>query len=371
MITLVTGSPGSGKSAYTLSLMLSLLAHKRPLFVHGVTGLTIPHRLVRCGDSACMACGALDVDTYKRIRSAEDWEKWAPKGAVLWWDEVQHIHRPRTSGSKVPANVAAYETHRHRGLDFFLTTQHPGLIDSNVRNLVGRHVHLVSSWKGRTMWEWPECSSSLSNKSDAMRNSYALPKHVFPLYQSSQLHTKPLRKVPQAVYWFAVCIVAIAVLVGRLVIRLDEAISPPDPSEQTASIPMATGNPTGKSEVKPVVVPVNLSPLAVAGLSKFDYQPNEKTPNIPESAPAFIDLVKPSTFPKLAGCAVNPKKPDDCRCYTQQATRYNVSVDMCRAYIKYGKFDPYRGDGVGVSAANTGPGEPGRGEPIPMLKSPS
>lgn len=365
MITLVTGSPGSGKSAYTLSMMLSLLAQKRPLFVHGVTGLTIPHRLVRCGDTACMACAALDVDTYKRIRSAEDWEKWAPKGAVLWWDEVQHIHRPRSSGSKVPANVAAYETHRHRGLDFFLTTQHPGLIDSNVRNLVGRHVHLVSSWKGRTMWEWPECSSSLSNKTDAMKNSYALPKHVFPLYQSSQLHTKPLRKVPQAVYWFAACVVMIALLVGRLTMRLNEAISPPEPAEQVAAAPV------GNSQVKPVTVPVNLSPLESAGLGRFDYQPNEKTPYIAESAPAFIEMAKPQNFPKLSGCAVRRDDPDDCRCYTQQGTRYNVSLDMCRGYVKYGRFDPYRGDGVGVSAANTKPGEPGRGEPIPGLKTPS
>lgn len=349
MITLVTGAPGTGKSAYTLSIMLELLAQKRPLFVHGVQGLTIPHRLVKCSSPACMVCPSLPPDVQKRIRSADDWDKWAPKGAILWWDEVQHIHRPRSSGAKVPDNVAGYETHRHRGLDFFLTTQHPRLIDSNVRNLIGRHCHLVSSWKGRTMWEWPECSDGLSNKSDAVKNKYTLPKHVFPLYKSSQLHTKPFKKVPQVVYLFAAVVVVALVLVGRLYFRLDTMLSgdKPAPVDQSAT---STALPLDQAARPPGQV------VSVLNLSKFDVTPNEKTPYIAESAPAFVDLVKPVTFPKLSGCAFKRNDPDDCRCYTQQGTRYLVSGDMCRSFVKYGKFDPYRADGAGGGGAATRPG---------------
>lgn len=350
MITLVTGAPGTGKSAYSLTLMLTLLAQKRPLFVHGVSGLAIPHRLVKCNSPSCLVCPDLPPDIAKRLRSAEDWHTWAPKGAVIWWDEVQHIHRPRASGSKVPDCVAAYETHRHRGLDFFMTTQHPRLVDANVRNLVGRHVHVVSSWKGRTMWEWPEASESLANKSEAVKSPYTLPKHVFPLYQSSQLHTKPIRKLPPQLYLFGACILALVFLFGRLYFRFSDITEPAQPAPvadaSNTSQPLRNSG-TDIGQPRQLDQPGN-------DLAKFDYTP--KLPNVPESAPAFVDLVKPVTFPRLSGCVVDRKQPEGCRCYTQQATPYFVSPDQCRAFIRYGRFDPYRTDGTRDGAAGTGTG---------------
>ena len=57
----------------------------------------------------------------------------APDGSVYFLDEAQNIYRPRSSASKVPESVAAFEVHRHKGLDFFLITQNPRLIDANIR----------------------------------------------------------------------------------------------------------------------------------------------------------------------------------------------------------------------------------------------
>ncbi|OHX37206.1 hypothetical protein BJL95_21305 [Methylomonas sp. LWB] len=75
---------------------------------------------------------------------------------------------------------------------------------------------------------------------------------------------------------------------------------------------------------------------------------------MPESAPAFADLARPVTFPRLSGCVVDRRRPEGCRCFTQQATPYFVSPDQCRAYIKYGRFDPYRDTPASVAQAASG-----------------
>lgn len=331
MITLTTGTPGAGKSAYTLSLMIKMLAEGRPLYVHGVPNLSIPHIAVSCQSANCEHCSQLDWSKLYRMPSAEEWHLWAPQGAVLFFDEVQNVYRPRSSGSKVPGSVAAFETHRHRGLDFFLVTQHPRLIDSNVRQLVGRHVHLVSSWKGRTMFDWPECSDSLSNKSEAIKTSYSLPKEVFPLYKSSSLHTKPIRKYPPQLFLFIAMIFALVFLGSRLYLRLNH-----DPV-QVAGASTAVPVDVAHDAVSPMTDGV--SPVIEAN---FDYNPT--IPNVPESAPAFSALAKPVSFPRLAGCVVNRQHPDSCRCYTQQGTPYFVSNDMCLSHIDFGRFNPYKLD---------------------------
>ena len=76
----------------------------RPLFVDGIPDLKIEHF------SLPENC---DMTT---------WHEWVPTGAILVIDECQRIFRPRSAGSKVPEFVAQLETHRHKGIDFFLMT---------------------------------------------------------------------------------------------------------------------------------------------------------------------------------------------------------------------------------------------------------
>lgn len=209
------------------------------------------------------------------------------------------------------------------------------------------------------MYEWPEVSDNPQSTGDAIKSAYALPKHVFPLYKSATIHVKPVRKIPPQVFLIAFCVVAI--IAG--LVRFYYKFAPPEPSENLAAVSgsspaladpnnpdaLPLRNPGGSEQAKPV-----------DDAAKFDYNP--KLPNIPESAPAFAELVKPVSFPKLSGCVVDRKEPEGCRCYTQQATPYFVSPDQCRAYVKYGRFDPYRPDGSGGSGANTRTGGDVRAE---------
>lgn len=195
MITLITGTPGAGKTAYVVNELSSI--HDRQLIIDGIPDLIIPHELPPEEGGGIQA-----------------WPDWAPDGALIVIDEAQRIFRPRGSGSKVPPFVAALETHRHKGLDFIIITQHPNLIDQNVRRLVGRHIHLRATALGRWLYEWPECGEPDSRNSRAVseQRRYKLPKQIFSQYKSDSLHVKPKHRLPKSVFIFMGCLILASIL---------------------------------------------------------------------------------------------------------------------------------------------------------------
>lgn len=227
MITLITGTPGSGKTAYALDMMLRLqkLDNSRKLFIHGIPELKVPHEIVVCDSKTCDYCTTLvDRDSYLQ---AKDWHKWAEQGSIFFFDEVQNIHRPRHGSAAVPDCVATYEVHRHRGLDFFMITQNPALIDANVRALVSRHIHLTATWARRVQHEWAQCKTDLSATTDeSIKSNYVLPKDVFKLYKSASLHTSVSRKKPWVLYALPVLILVVFSLIYSFQARVKDAAKP-------------------------------------------------------------------------------------------------------------------------------------------------
>ena len=151
MITLITGGPGTGKTAWLLDQLLELRKAEpnRDVYIHGVRGLrNFPHEAIYCKSQLCDICrGSTIPDTAKYV---EKWPEWKSPGDLIIVDEVQRIWRPRVGSSAAPESVTGLETHRHYGLDFWLISQGPHLFDNFIRLLVGRHVHLVARWSGRT-----------------------------------------------------------------------------------------------------------------------------------------------------------------------------------------------------------------------------
>jgi zona occludens toxin len=191
MITLITGAPGAGKTAALVSL-LSGMAPGRVIYCDGIPDLTVAHQV---------------------LDNPNDWMASVPDGSAIVIDEVQRIWRPAGSGAKVPAAIEALETHRHHGLDFFLVTQHPNLVHSNVRRLVGRHIHLRDvGLLGRWWYEWPESTDPGRFRDAPIKKSYKLPKAAFSLYKSASLHIKPIRSMPNIVFVLAAAVLAFAVL---------------------------------------------------------------------------------------------------------------------------------------------------------------
>lgn len=240
-ITLITGVPGTGKTAFLVSELEKIAATGRVIFVDNVPGLTLEH--YRAGNILEWHKGSwLHIDQYKRtapavsmtaVETSDDGnENWIPnpeirkdndgnlhrvavdvlghivgsvpyeshKGALIVVDEAQRHFRPRPAGSVVPDHVAALEVHRHQGLDIWLVTQRPGLVDSNVRALCGKHIALRQTPFGRFKYEWPEVGDieNKTSRDNAARSRYKLPKHVFQLYKSAEAHTKHTHTLPAA-----------------------------------------------------------------------------------------------------------------------------------------------------------------------------
>lgn len=229
MITLITGAPGAGKTALLVE-WLRTLYKDRPLYVHGLNGLTLDH---------------IPVDASK-------WHEELPDGSILVIDEVQQVWRPRGPGHAPSASVQALETHRHRGIDIFLTTQKPNLVDANVRGLVGRHVHIRDTgWLGRWMYEWPECSENLAWKTCSVKRRYKLPSKAFGLYKSASQHTNPA-KIKSMMPLITVGLVALSLVLVWLVYRvINRNTEPADQAKPQAEVGVnAPGQQTQRLQAK-------------------------------------------------------------------------------------------------------------------------
>lgn len=344
MLTIITGVPGSGKTAAAVDLILSEYKG-RMLYVDGLNGLKLEH---------------VPIDVM-------EWHQEAPDGALIVVDEVQRKWRPRGPGSKVPDSVAALETHRHRGIDMVLITQNPRLLDSNVRALIGRHVHIRDTgFMGRWAYEWPECNVNLAWQNCQNKRRYKLPKHVFDLYTSASLHTKPVRKIPPLVYFVAVLLLLLAGVLWNLYIK---GVKPEAPALAVA--PAAAGV-TAK-------MGGSASPSAPAFIDdRVAFVP--RISNKPETAPAYDEVRKVVNMPLVSGgmCMAG-----ECRCVTQQGTDAGLTAAECRAWMDRRPFDPYtvqqqpsavasRG-GIASVSTSSEPGRTGfvRGESVNVVPMPS
>ncbi|MNL12332.1 Zonular occludens toxin (Zot) [compost metagenome] len=317
MITFISGAPGTGKTAALVS-MLRELGKDRALYVFGIPELKIPHIAI------------------------EDPTKWpddVPDGSVIVIDEVQNVWRPRGPGQKVPEHVAKLETHRHRGLDFYIISQGPNLVDANVRALIGRHVHLRElGVLGRWWYEWPECADNCRTawKNAPIKKRYRLPKSNFKDYKSSSLHVKPIRSFP---WMLIVCVLALVALVFMCWRVWSTIISKPG----AASI-LGVGSPAASAPVSPGVKAIT---SGVSGGAVTEEAPKfiddriaflPRISSRPETAPAYDELRKVTVMPRIAAGYVMGKV---VRCYTQQGTVAQLSEAECRQWLANPPFDPY------------------------------
>ena len=338
MIYLITGVPGSGK---TLKMMSDLMNRKdlqgRPVFLDGVPEVDekiIPHFKVPDGESM------------------QTWHNWAPTGAILVIDECQRVFRPRPSGSKVPEHVSELETHRHKGIDIFLLTQHPRLIDANVRNLIGHHCHISKTNLGlRRMVEWNACGDPQSRQSiaEGVKSVYTLDKRAFGVYKSAEEHTKIRTKLSRAVYVFPA--VLLAIIIGAYYaygswnkinekkprIAQSQAVATATTNVPQVQAAAATQN---APETKPTPSPEEQAKAQKAAyLTADDFTP--RIQGQAYTAPIYDGMNRAvKTMPYPVGCV---KSGNSCTCYTEQATPIkDLPKLQCLDYVENGIYNPYK-----------------------------
>lgn len=313
-IVLITGVPGTGKTAYVVSELEKIAATGRKIFVDNIPDLKVEH--YRAGNVLDWHKGSwLHIDNYKRTSPAvalagdadgdSGNENWLPhsevvknedgtlhrlafdaqgvpvgsvpyeshKGALLVIDEAQRHFRPRPAGSVVPDHVAALEVHRHQGLDIWLITQRAGLVDANVRALCGKHIALRQTPLGRYKYEWPEVGDieSKVSRDNAARSRYKLPSHVFGLYKSAEAHVRHRIALPMAAKILMIALPAVAFFLWQSYSMISSKFRPAAPvaamvlpAPSAPSMLIKNAHPPGVSIVD------TRSPVLPAGFEPYD-----------------------------------------------------------------------------------------------------
>lgn len=320
MIILVTGVPGSGKTAK----VVDLLAHDpqftgRPLFVTGIPDLAIDHQ--QCPP----------VADWVEFRDNETGDLSLPyftfpANSVVVVDEAQRVYRPRPNGSKVPPEVQAFETHRHTGVDFILITQHPNLLDANIRKLVGRHLHVHVTSLGRQLLDWPRCGDvdARTERDLASRSSYKPPSRVFQLYKSAEAHTVIKRKKP---WYFFVALGSIPLLVFAGYFVAQRLMNPGG----SAGVIGSAAVPAEKQ------VTSYGRPKKTESKTASEYMA-ESIPRITglwHTAPRYDSVTEPTSAPFPVGCLISGTT---CRCVDQQGNRYVTPHALCVSIVHNGIF---------------------------------
>lgn len=320
MITLITGMPGAGKTLLLVSEFLTEARDKgRHIVADGIPELAITHSPApEVPEWTKVVDDPASQDGKKLLFSFE-------QGSLVVIDECQRVFRPRSAGRAVPPEVAAFETHRHQGLDFILITQHPSLLDSNVRRLVGRHLHIRDlGILGRKIYEWPEATDTEKYKSAPVQRSFSLPKSSFSLYKSSSLHIKPKRGLPKGFVALGLTIPLILTGAWYAYGSIQKKVNP----EQAKPSQVQTGQPS--VSVAPSRIQTDPSEMLV------EFVP--VVPGRPETAPAYDALRVVKNMPQVVGCIATKAK---CSCTNQQGLDAGLDNMQCRSWIASPTFDPY------------------------------
>lgn len=169
MITLITGTPGSGKTLYAVTRLIKEINTNpdRPIY-SDIKGLKIE--------------GVHPVP--------DDWRE-TPEGSLLIYDECQYREMfTRARGKTKFQAILDLTTHRHTGRDIWLITQSPHFLHVDVLAVVGEHIHvdrpmgakLANIYKWRQAEQKPQ-GRTVKEKAES-RSLFKYDKDVFNYYAS-------------------------------------------------------------------------------------------------------------------------------------------------------------------------------------------
>lgn len=331
MIYWFTGQPGHGKTLHAIARALEFKAQGRAVYVCNVRGFDYGK-------------AGMQPMTPEQFR---DWMTFLPDGAVALVDEAyEHDMLPkRPPSAKVPAHVERLATHRHRGIDFIFVCQSPDKqVDGFVHDLIERHIHVRRRFgtKFVHLREFDRYEKNPEKAQPLVLRRTVLPKHVFGLYESTELDTTE-RRIPW--YYFALGI-GVPLALGfsywtfaGMGERLGGGQEVPAVSSGAPSAGQRAGALTERSDGR--------APAPVTA-DQYVASMTPRIPSQPWTAPAFdgkfnLPTEPPRIFCMSSGQQVGQNyKVDSCRCVTEQGTRYKLDTLTCVTIARDGQYEPYR-----------------------------
>jgi len=338
MIYLITGTPGTGKTAFAVS---SIINNREGLFKYETEdGETVDRPLYFCHidglDEKALKAHRL---TEEQIQSAP-LNELVPQGSVVIVDEADYAYPTRAAAKEVPPYVKTLKELRHDGFTLILMTQHPSMLDSYIRNLVGKHWHLERKQVGTKLYEFYRCETNLSSACAAKgvtSDFYKPDKRAFKYYKSASVHIKFKKKLHRVFYGMGLLLVCAPLFFYYTSGRFKRYVGA---EEQPAAVSIAETSAPAQQQAAADNYPA--APLMAAsvpiGAKIEDYRP--RIASLQETAPIYDSLRQVADFPRRVACVASA---DSCNCYSQQATILpNISTAECRAIVKQRPFDPYR-----------------------------
>jgi len=313
MLTIQTGLPGAGKTLHTLVYVKALAEREnRPVYYHGIKDLKLP---------------------WIQLEKPEEWYS-LPPGSIVVIDEAQQFFRPRGNGTTVPRHVSELETHRHAGIDLFLITQHPMLIDSNARRLCGKHFHSVRffGFNKSTIHEFQEIREQCDkNRAGSIRHDFVYPKDAFHWYKSAEVHTHKA-KLPARVWFLMASPILLAGIAYLAYSSFMKNLEPKVVPSQIAQVSSAA--PTGSSRARETRQSSTMTDEQWLAVQR------PRIVGLPHTAPIYDGLSSVARMPIPAACLMMNNR---CECYTEQGTKLaSVQETICKEIVTNGWFNPYR-----------------------------
>lgn len=327
-IEFYTGLPGNGKTAFMVErLIAESKKAQRPIVAAGIDGLAPGHAYI--------------LDDPRRWNDrGPDGEYLVPDGSLVFIDEAWkwfgHLHD--ASRQATPPHVLALAEHRHRGLDFVWTTQQPNQIYPFARALGSRHTHVVRRFGTQycDLYTWEELNEdvkSSAKRENAVKQTRMLPKEVFDQYKSATLHTIK-RRIP-----FKLFVLPLAIVLSAGSAYFAYQHFKPDAvaarlSEKGASAAQAAPPPSEQPRDQG-----DEAPLTAA---EYVQRQQARIASAPWTAPLYDE--RPVTSdPQLFCMSGGEPQGPGCRCYTEQATVYELPLDECKRIAKVGPiYNPFK-----------------------------
>lgn len=313
MITLITGQPGNGKTALAVwQYIREAIAQGRVVYTLGIPKLKLP----------CVPLSRNEMAKWHECHPKKnpDDEDEVPvlknidEGSLLVVDEAQKLWKPQ--GTTSSPDIDYLSEHRHHGLDFVIMTQYPFLVHRNVRALVTKHIHIRSTWLGKSLNEWPDWQEHPHTRSviaDSVKTRYNIPPAVFPLYESASIHTKVKHRTPLRFYLTIGVFILLPIMAYWSYSRIMIRAHPNQPDKSSIfNTAIAAGVGSHPGMTQPVAV---ASVPVVGGFENVNLVSNRYD------------------WSKVAGCVVFKSA---CTCYGDSGEHLVIPLEACTAAVKNG-----------------------------------